>query len=148
MKEKNEMVGGNMVVIGLVIGLIAFIAPIAILILILIISAFIKRNNKDDKGNFEETIRGMYIYIILIITLVVIISGIISIFKIGLDIILPEETQSQYSYEKQEKNENIINLTTTLSLVVTSIPIFIYHNKLAKKIKEVKTDEYYIEEIK
>lgn len=131
MKEKNEMVGGNMVVIGLVIGLIAFIAPIAILILI--ISAFIKRNNKDDKGNFEETIRGMYIYIILIITLVVIISGIISIFKIGLDIILPEETQSQYSYEKQEKNENIINLTTTLSLVVTSIPIFIYHNKLAKK---------------
>lgn len=146
MKEKNEIVGGNMVVIGLVIGLIAFIAPIAILILI--ISAFIKRNNKDDKGNFEETIRGMYIYIILIITLVVIISGIISIFKIGLDIILPEETQSQYSYEKQEKNENIINLTTTLSLVVTSIPIFIYHNKLAKKIKEVKTDEYYIEEIK
>ena len=146
MKEKNEMVGGNMVVIGLVIGLIAFIAPIAILILI--ISAFIKRNNKDDKENFEETIRGMYIYIILIITLVVIISGIISIFKIGLDIILPEETQSQYSYEKQEKNENIINLTTTLSLVVTSIPIFIYHNKLAKKIKEVKTDEYYIEEIK
>ena len=146
MKEKNEMVGGNMVVIGLVIGLIAFIAPIAILILI--ISAFIKRNNKDDKGNFEETIRGMYIYIILIITLVVIISGIISIFKIGLDIILPEETQSQYSYEKQEKNENIINLTTTLSLVVTSIPIFIYHNKLAKKIKEVKTDEYYIEKIK
>ena len=146
MKEKNEMVGGNMVVIGLVIGLIAFIAPIAILISI--ISAFIKRNNKDDKGNFEETIRGMYIYIILIITLVVIISGIISIFKIGLDIILPEETQSQYSYEKQEKNENIINLTTTLSLVVTSIPIFIYHNKLAKKIKEVKTDEYYIEEIK
>lgn len=135
-----------MVVIGLLIGLIAFIAPIAILILI--ISAFIKRNNKDDKGNFEETIRGMYIYIILIITLVVIISGIISIFKIGLDIILPEETQSQYSYEKQEKNENIINLTTTLSLVVTSIPIFIYHNKLAKKIKEVKTDEYYIEEIK
>lgn len=146
MKEKNEIVGGNMVVIGLLIGLIAFIAPIAILILI--ISAFIKRNNKDDKGNFEETIRGMYIYIILIITLVVIISGIISIFKIGLDIILPEETQSQYSYEKQEKNENIINLTTTLSLVVTSIPIFIYHNKLAKKIKEVKTDEYYIEEIK
>lgn len=146
MKEKNEIVGGNMVVIGLLIGLIAFIAPIAILILI--ISAFIKRNNKDDKENFEETIRGMYIYIILIITLVVIISGIISIFKIGLDIILPEETQSQYSYEKQEKNENIINLTTTLSLVVTSIPIFIYHNKLAKKIKEVKTDEYYIEEIK
>ena len=63
MKEKNEIVGGNMVVIGLVIGLIAFIAPIAILISI--ISAFIKRNNKDDKGNFEETIRGMYIYIIL-----------------------------------------------------------------------------------
>ena len=146
MKEKNEIVGGNMVVIGLLIGLIAFIAPIAILILI--ISAFIKRNNKDDKGNFEETIRGMYIYIILIITLVVIISGIISAFRIGLDIILPEETQSQYSYEKQEKNENIINLTTTLSLVVTSIPIFIYHNKLAKKIKEAKTDEYYIEEIK
>ena len=50
-----------MVVVGLLIGLVACLVPIAILVLI--ISAVIKRN-KDDKGNFEETIRNIYVYII------------------------------------------------------------------------------------
>ena len=54
-----------MVVLGLLAGLIACIGPIAILVLI--ISAIVKRN-KEDKGNFEESIRNVYVYIILIVT--------------------------------------------------------------------------------
>ena len=127
-----------MVVIGLLVGLIVCITPIVVLVLI--ISAFMKRN-KEDKGNFEESIRGIYVYIILIISLITIISGVITTFRIGLDIALPEKSQSAYSSEEQDRNENIIELATTISLVVTATPIFIYHNNLAKKSREIKTEE-------
>ena len=127
-----------MVVIGLLVGLIVCIAPIAVLVLI--ISAFMKRN-KEEKSNFEETIRGIYVYIILIVSLITIISGVITTFRIGLDIALPEKSQSAYSSEEQDRNENIIELATTISLVVTATPIFIYHNNLAKKSREIKTEE-------
>ena len=132
-----------MVVIGLLVGLIVCIVPIAVLVLI--ISAFMKRN-KEEKSNFEETIRGIYVYIILIVSLITIISGVITTFRIGLDIALPEKSQSAYSSEEQDRNENIIELATTISLVVTATPIFIYHNNLAKKSREIKTEENNIEE--
>lgn len=127
-----------MVVIGLLVGLIVCIVPIAVLVLI--ISAFMKRN-KEEKSNFEETIRGIYVYIILIVSLITIISGVITAFRIGLDIALPEKSQSAYSSEEQDRNENIIELATTISLVVTATPIFIYHNNLAKKSRKIKTEE-------
>lgn len=129
-----------MVVLGLLAGLIACIGPIAILVLI--ISAIVKRN-KEDKGNFEESIRNVYVYIILIVTLVAIIAGVIATFRIGLDVVLPEKTinQSSYSSEERERNENIIELLTTISLVVSVTPIFIYHNKIAKKSRAIKAEE-------
>ena len=129
-----------MVVLGLLVGLIACIGPIAILVLI--ISAIVKRN-KEDKGNFEESIRNVYVYIILIVTLVAIIAGVIATFRIGLDVVLPEKTinQSSYSSEERERNENIIELFTTISLVVSVTPIFIYHNNIAKKSRAIKAEE-------
>lgn len=133
-----------MVVLGLLAGLIACIGPIAILVLI--ISAIVKRN-KEDKGNFEESIRNVYVYIILIVTLVAIIAGVIATFRIGLDVVLPEKTinQSSYSSEERERNENIIELFTTISLVVSVTPIFIYHNKIAKKSRAIKAEEIHNE---
>ena len=133
-----------MVVLGLLAGLIACIGPIAILVLI--ISAIVKRN-KEDKGNFEESIRNVYVYIILIVTLVAIIAGVIATFRIGLDVVLPEKTinQSSYSSEERERNENIIELLTTISLVVSVTPIFIYHNKIAKKSRAIKAEEIHNE---
>ncbi len=133
-----------MVVLGLLVGLIACIGPIAILVLI--ISAIVKRN-KEDKGNFEESIRNVYVYIILIVTLVAIIAGVIATFRIGLDVVLPEKTinQSSYSSEERERNENIIELFTTISLVVSVTPIFIYHNNIAKKSRAIKAEEIHNE---
>ena len=129
-----------MVIVGLLIGIVACIVPIAILVLI--ISAVVKKS-KDSKNNFEDSIRNMYIYIILIITLIAIIMGVIATLRVGLDVILPEESlyQSSYSSEQKEKNENIIELLTTLSLVISVTPVFIYHNKLAKKSRANKIEE-------
>lgn len=127
------------VVIGLM-GLIACIIPIAVVVLI--ISAVVKKS-KEDKSNFEEVIRNIYIYIILIITLVAIITGVIATFRIGLDVALPEKSTYESSYSSQErvKNENIVELFTTIALVASVTPVFIYHNKLAKKSRTTKVEE-------
>ena len=129
-----------MVIVGLLIGVVACIVPLAILVLI--ISAVVKKS-KDNKTNFEESIRNIYVYIILIITLIALIMGVIATLRIGLDVVLPEESlyENSYSNKQIEKNENIIELFTTLSLVISVTPVFIYHNKLAKKSRVTKTEE-------
>ena len=129
-----------MVIVVLLIGLLACIIPVGIISLI--ISAVVKKS-KESKVSFEDSIRSIYVYIILIITLVAIISGVIASFRIGLDVLLPEESlsQSSYSNDQLEKNENIVELFTTLSLVISVTPVFTYHNKLAKKMKADKLEE-------
>lgn len=129
------------ILLVIVFGLLICIVPVAIVILI--IQAISKRN-KDDKHGFDETIRNVYIYLILIITLVAIITGVITAFRVGLDVLLPEKSTTSYTtynYSERERNNNIVELCTTLSIVITSIPIFVYHNKLAKKDKELKKQE-------
>ena len=124
-------------VIIALISLIIIIAPIAVIVFI--VSAFI-RKSKEEKIKFEEIVRSIYIYIILIITLVAIISGVIAAFRVGLDIALPEKysTTTSYNSQEREKNENIVEFLTTISIVITSVPIFIYHNKLAKELRNNK----------
>ena len=128
------------ILLVIVFGLLICIVPVAIVILI--IQAISKRN-KDEKQCFDETIRNVYIYLILIITLVAIITGVITAFRVGLDVALQEKSigSTTYNYPEREKNKNIVELCTTLSIVITSIPIFVYHNKLAKKDKELKKQE-------
>ena len=128
-------------VVVLIIGVIVCIFPIAIITLI--VSAIVKKN-KEAKGNnksFERTIRQIYIYII--ITFISILFGIIVTFRVGLDVILPEESiyETSYSDEQREKNANIVELFTTLSLVIAVIPVYIYHNKLAQESRKVDVDE-------
>ena len=67
----------------------------------------------------------------------------------GLDVILPEESiyETSYSDEQREKNANIVELFTTLSLVIAVIPVYIYHNKLAQESRKVDMDEFENKEI-
>lgn len=129
------------ILLVVIFGILICVVPVAIVILI--IQAISKRN-KDEKQCFDETIRNVYIYLILIITLVAIITGVITAFRVGLDVVLPEKSTTSYTtynYSERERNNNIVELCTTLSIVITSIPIFVYHNKLAKKDKELKKQE-------
>ena len=130
-------------IVLLIIGIIVCIFPIAIIALI--ISSIVKRN-KEGKGknnSFERNIRNIYIYTILITTFISILFGVIVTFRIGLDVILPEESvyETSYSYKQREKNANIVSLFTTLSLVIAVIPVYIYHNKLAQEARKLDVDE-------
>jgi len=129
-----------MVVGGMLVGIIACIVPITIVVLII---TAISKKNKEDKKVFEDIVRNIYVYIILITTLVAIIAGIIDTFRIGLDIILPEKSlyEKSYNSDLMERNENIVEFSTAFSIVISVIPIFIYHNNVAKKNRENKQEE-------
>lgn len=124
----------------LLIGIVVCIFPIAIVASI--IAAIVKKN-KESKWNFETIIRNIYVYVILIVSFISILSGVIGTFRMALDVLLPEKPlyDSTYGSEQQERNENIISLFSTLSLVIAVIPVFIYHNKLAKEARKEMVDE-------
>ena len=96
--------------------------------------------DQDEKKDFDQVIRSAYIYLILIITLIAIITAFIDTFRVGLDVLLPEKSisDSVYNSLEREKNGNIVTLLTNMSMLITMVPIFIYHNKLVKKTKKVK----------
>ncbi len=116
------------------------IIPIALISLI--VTAIIKKK-KESSNNFEISVRNIYCYLILIITLFIIVIGTINTFKVGLDVLLPEERVS-YSYyyneEQEMKNSNIVEMLSTLALVATCIPIFIYHSNITKELRKDKSD--------
>lgn len=122
----------------ILVGLLIFIIPVAVIALI--VQAIARKNNKDEKKDFDQVIRSAYIYLILIITLIAIITAFIDTFRVGLDVLLPEKSisDSVYNSLEREKNGNIVALLTNMSMLITMIPIFIYHNKLVKKAKKVK----------
>lgn len=130
-----------MEILVILFSIIMCIVPIALIVLI--VQAIAKKNNKEGKKDFEEEIRSIYIYLILIITLIAIIAGVIVIFSTGLDIILPEKSAGDETYNNQQwkLNKNIVSLITNITVLLTTLPIFVYHNKLAKKDRETKKQE-------
>ena len=111
--------------------MVIFITPIAVLVAI--ISASVKKSN-GAKSTFEHSIRNIYIYLILIVSIIGIILGSIVTLRLGLDLILPEEplySQTDSSI-KREKNADIVEFFTVASLFISLIPVFTHHSKLAK----------------
>lgn len=119
----------------LVILVLILIVALPIAVVAMIIGAVARKfKTGEDKPRFEETIRAIYVYIILIIALCAIFGGVISTFNYGLEILLPEKnTSSTYNYEQRDYNQNMVDLYTSISVVAVSVPIFIYHSKIAKK---------------
>lgn len=124
--------------------LVVFIAILPIVVIALIITAIVK-HNKNDKGNsesFEKSVRSIYVYIILICLLIGIIGGVIALFNSSVNYLLPEKSYSTTNiYEKENsRNEYIVDIFTSASILVICIPLFIYHSKIAKNdtVKKVK----------
>ena len=97
---------------GILVSMIAILILIApIIVVAMIVSAIVKKkNNETNKSFFEDTIRAIYVYIVLICALCAIIGGVISTFNYGLDVFLPEEEYEETELSKErERNENIVH---------------------------------------
>lgn len=121
---------------GILVSMIAILILIApIIVVAMIVSAIVKKkNNETNKSFFEDTIRAIYVYIVLICALCAIIGGVISTFNYGLDVFLPEEEYEETELSKErERNENIVDLATNIAIIAVAVPVFVYHSKIAKK---------------
>lgn len=94
-----------------------------------IIVAIIRGVRKDTSGdNFQDIIRTMYIYIVMIVFLIMLVSSTIFVFRACMEILLPDVSQNLI-----QRNTNIADLTTNAVLLCISIPMFAYYSTLAKK---------------
>lgn len=119
--------------------LILLIFTLPIILIVSIIVAIIKSVRKDDgkkSESFGNIVRTMYIYSVMIVFLLIIITSTISIFDSTLNILLPEKMETNVFEQVLNRNNSIVNLTTNGALLALSLPIYVYYNKISKKDKK------------
>lgn len=119
---------------SIIIGILAITLPIAIIVfLISALVRSVKRDNNEDE--FQNVIRTMYIYIVMIILLIMCVTSIIVLFNSVLDLLLPEVINNTYdpNVATREMNRNISTFTSNAAMLCITIPMFVYYSRLAKK---------------
>lgn len=119
-----------LIVLAPIVGIVAVIAMMAALA-------------RKEGENFEKRIRAIYYYIVAFSTLIMTIVGIIGAVVKLTDIIIPErynyENYTEDTLEDVNYNNRIRNIKQGieyLGVVVVSLPVFIYHSKKARELKE------------
>jgi len=115
------------------ISVILFITlPIAIIaFLIIAITRGVRKDSSDE--SFQDVIRTMYVYIIMIIFLIIFFAATVSLFNSCLQILLPDTTQRTYDLGVTNTNRTIADITTNVAMMCISIPMFVYFSNIAKK---------------
>jgi hypothetical protein len=117
--------------IGAIILLFVLLVPIAIIGLL--VSLIIKNNKNNDSAksdaDFAKMIRAIYIHFVLICLLCAIIGGTIWLFSSTVNLLIPED----HWYPGREHNVAIVGMFTSSALLISTVPLFIYHNKITKK---------------
>jgi len=104
---------------GSILVLLLFALPI--LIVVFIVSLLIK---SKDQESFEEKIRVIYMYTVIIVSLIMMVGGVISLFSSGLSLIFPDDFDNT--------NRIVVSMITSATIVFISLPLFMYHNKKVK----------------
>jgi len=117
---------------SMIAGMLVVILPIAVITFIII--AIVRSVKKDgSEESFQDVIRTMYIYLIMIIFLVMFFTATISLFNSCMELLLPETVQNTYTSTFITNNRTIAEVTTNIAILCISIPMFIYYSALAKK---------------
>ena len=135
---------------------------IPVIIVTMIIVAIVKKNKDGEKQeSFEKIVRMIYVYILLIGFLFMTVGSVIYAFNSAINYYMPESKISainnaqtspdiyplpgEQSKEitrlqnektlENEKNQSIIDFSTAVAMLLVAAPMFLYHSKLASKLK-------------
>lgn len=143
----------------------AMFSIIPIIVITMIIVAIVKKNKDGEKAeSFEKVVRMIYVYVLLIAFLFMTVGSVIYAFNSAVNYYIPESKITQinnatdvvkpdiaiypgYSTKeieklqkesnlKSEKNLSITDFATAIAMLLISVPMFLYHGKLARKLKE------------
>lgn len=142
--------------VGLIFGLMGAVIPVIIVIIIIV--AIIRKNKDGEKAeSFNKVVRMIYIYVLLISFLFMTVGSFIFAFTSAVNYYLPESKidvseirkTSYNNYAsmeiqklknnnnlRNEKNTSITDLVTAIAMFTMGLPMFVYHGKLAKDLKE------------
>ncbi|MDF2865662.1 MAG: hypothetical protein K0R72_473 [Clostridia bacterium] len=112
-----------------------FVITLPIALIVFIISAIIRSVRRDNNAeeSFQDIIRTMYIYLVMIIFLMLFVGSTISLFNSCLELLLPESSQYEHISTVTSTNRTIADVTTNIAILCISIPMFLYYSTLAKK---------------
>lgn len=134
-----------MAIFGVGIGLLCLVLPIIIVVMIIMAIKKNKENKEGKEGeSFENIIRTIYIYILIISFLCATIAGFLMFADAAIDYFIPVENEIYDSSldnmleKNNDRNATIVNIYTYASVVVVSLPLFVYHSKLVKGKNQVK----------
>jgi len=110
-------------------GLIAlFILGLPIVAVILIIGAIVRYSKSEGREeDFEEIVRSLYVYFILICSIFAMLISAVGLFNAVLEFIIPD------TGEYVNQNEKTVQMLSFVSLFVVSFLIFLFHNDMAKR---------------
>lgn len=125
-----------MAILSIVYILLCLVSPLIVVSLIIFI--IVKKNNKGKNDtSFKNVIKSIYVYLCLCIFLCMSITSIICVVNTGLNYFLPEinidKELSETLYIQNSKNEDCVNMITSIGALAISLPMFIYHIKLSKE---------------
>ena len=125
-----------MAILSIVYILLCLVSPLIVVSLIIFI--IVKKNNKGKNDtSFKNVIKSIYVYLCLCIFLCMSITSIICVVNTGLNYFLPEinidKELSEKLYIQNSKNEDCVNMITSIGALAISLPMFIYHIKLSKE---------------
>lgn len=125
-----------MAILSIVYILLCLVSPLIVVSLVIFI--IVKKNNKGKNDtSFKNVIKSIYVYLCLCIFLCMSITSIICVVNTGLNYFLPEinidKELSETLYIQNSKNEDCVNMITSIGALAISLPMFIYHIKLSKE---------------
>lgn len=148
-----------MAILGIFSVIIAgLICSLPVIVIALIVTLVVKKSKDTEKVDiFNKIVKTVYTYIVLIgFLLATIISG-VSAFNSLVDYYFPNEEinsdyeegnigeskeekdirELQYKQEiKNSKNNSITNFAEGITIFIISLPMFIYHSKISRKIDQ------------
>jgi len=117
---------------SMIAGILFITLPIAVVaFLVIAVTRGVRKDSSDE--SFQDVIRTMYVYIIMIIFLIIFFAATVSLFNSCLEILLPDTTQTAYDLGVTNTNRTISDITTNVTMMCISIPMFVYFSNLAKK---------------
>ena len=148
-------------------GIIVFLAIFTVFVFVLaaVIGLIIRAGRSEDKETvleFKNKIRSLYIYTVLSVLLFTLIGGTIWLINSTTNMMIPDVTRtretreerldsefddwgmrtSSSSWERNERtrrrNRDIKGIYVSSSIIIVTLPIMLYHSKLAKKERENK----------
>ena len=114
-----------------VFGLSSLVVPAGIIVIIVMVA----RNKSGSGEKFPSIIKLIYMYAVMIISLIIMIAGFAFTWSSTVNLILPEEQPAwvrEDDWAQNERNRGTRNLSTAIATVVIGGVVFVYHGKKVK----------------